>query len=138
MFSQIMSGALFFALSLFVWDMVRFNCIQVYKKSTSFLFFIYFQSVTSAGIDYIQVSAISVEFAITTTGTLSFCYLSTRVSYKLLDLGDISYNSMWYKYPANYQKYVLNLVMFAQKPQYFTGFGVVNCTLELFAVVCAL
>lgn len=74
----------------------------------------------------------------TSAGFLSvflITYFATQVSLQLLQISDISYHSLWYKYPTTLRKYVRFVIQNAQRPQLFRGFKMMSCTLSSFTKV---
>lgn len=45
------------------------------------------------------------------------------------------YNSNWFEYPTKLQKYAILTIARSQQPVYFTGFGLISCTSEVFGKV---
>lgn len=48
---------------------------------------------------------------------------------------DVSFESLWYKFPVNLQKYVLMIIANAQRPQIFSGLGIIDLSLMSFMKV---
>lgn len=67
--------------------------------------------------------------------TLPYCYFSTRLSTKLFQLSGVAYQMLWYHCPITCQKDVLKLIIYAQRERTVSGFGVINCTQQVFAKV---
>lgn len=63
------------------------------------------------------------------------CYFSSITALRLQRIADDIYNSMWYKMPNKYKKYHILSIIAAQKPRYFTGYGITQCSLETFKKV---
>lgn len=64
-----------------------------------------------------------------------YCYFGNLVTIKLAEIADASYSMLWYKYPLQQQKYVILLLVRAQRPFYLTGYFRTSCTLERFTGV---
>lgn len=64
-----------------------------------------------------------------------FCYFATLASERILTVGQTTFNSNWYMFPPELQKYLILIIARSQKPVYFNGFGLVHCTLETLAKV---
>lgn len=64
-----------------------------------------------------------------------FCYYGSKLSAKSFELLDALYESMWYEYPIEYQRYVMVMMMRMQRPLVLTGYDVVLCTLPTFTTV---
>lgn len=65
-----------------------------------------------------------------------FCLQSEMFSSKLLSIGDSFYDSCeWYAKPVKYQKLILQSIQVSQREIRSTGFGIIDCSLEVFASV---
>lgn len=56
----------------------------------------------------------------------------------LFEVGDIFYNSLWYKLPSQEQKLLILPIQRSQKLFRLNGFGIVDCSLEVFSSVNSL
>lgn len=63
------------------------------------------------------------------------CHFATHTTDRVSSIGDVVYSSNWFEYPAELQKYTILTISRSQQPIYFTGLGLVNCTLEVFGKV---
>lgn len=63
------------------------------------------------------------------------CKFATLATEYIASLGDFAYNSNWYDYPPQLQKYMVLVIARSQEPIYFSGFSLVRCTLEVFGKV---
>lgn len=63
------------------------------------------------------------------------CHTGTASSDVIASISDIIYNGNWLKYPLDYQKHVLLMLLRSQRPVYFMGFKMVRCTWENFTSV---
>lgn len=59
-----------------------------------------------------------------------YCYFATIASDRVLNVGKKTFDSNWYDFPQDLQKYIVLIISRSQKPIYFTGLGLVHCTLE--------
>lgn len=59
-----------------------------------------------------------------------FCYYSTQNTEELLAIGDKTYSGQWYRFPARLQLSVALLIQQSQRPKVFTGFDMVECSLQ--------
>lgn len=66
-----------------------------------------------------------------------YCYLGDEITSKSLQIADDIYGRIWYEYPVDSQKYMILMIMRAQRPFYFTGLtnSILNCSLETFKAV---
>lgn len=65
----------------------------------------------------------------------AYCYLGNVVTAKCIEIGDAAYQSLWYRYPLFAQQYIIFVLRFTQRPFYFSGFGLMRCSLESFTSV---
>lgn len=60
------------------------------------------------------------------------CYVGEHVTTVYLDLKDSIYNISWFLCPLDLQRYIVPMLMNADKPVYFESFGTLNCTNDTF------
>lgn len=65
----------------------------------------------------------------------AYCFHGDRATKDNEDLADRSYETNWYKLPTQTQKYILIMMINAQRPEYYHGMGLVNLNLIVFAKV---
>lgn len=66
-----------------------------------------------------------------------FCQNGNIVTTEGLRLADVAYDSLWYRYPAKLQPYMIIILRRAQIPYIFTGYKISRCDLESFKKVCS-
>lgn len=66
---------------------------------------------------------------------LSFCYFGNRITMKAQDVGFEAYDADWYNYPPKIQLLLLPIVQQSQKEFIFTGYHLVECSMESFKEV---
>lgn len=64
-----------------------------------------------------------------------FCYYATLVATRISHIGDVAYDLDWFNYPPEFQKYFILIIARSHQSMYFTGFGLIVCTLEIFGNV---
>lgn len=64
-----------------------------------------------------------------------FCYFATSATDQIASIGDAAYESNWYYLPPKIHKYITMVIIRSQYSVYFTGLGLVRCTLEVFGNV---
>lgn len=69
------------------------------------------------------------------TQTLFYCYLAETVTSKLLSIGDIFYESDWYRLPVRQQQLVMLPIQRSQEEFRLSGLGLIDCSLWVFASV---
>lgn len=67
--------------------------------------------------------------------TLPLCYVSSFSLGRVQSLNESIYCTNWYKFPINYQHYIIMMLMPAQNTHEFTGYSIINCSLETFRKV---
>lgn len=70
--------------------------------------------------------------------TFIYCHLSDQATTHLLNVEDIFYDCVWYMLPVKQQKLFILPMQRAQRQFYFSGLGMVDCSLETFAKVFSL
>lgn len=64
-----------------------------------------------------------------------FCFVGSLTTTVFRGYAEITYESIWYKFPADLQKHVLLIIADAQRPQSFDGFGFIHLSLTFFMTV---
>lgn len=64
-----------------------------------------------------------------------YCYLAESVTENLHSIGVIFYEFGWYLLPVNEQKLFVLPIQRAHREFYFSGFGLIDCTLKNFLSV---
>lgn len=67
-----------------------------------------------------------------------FSYLSEWITTDLLDIGDIFYNSPWYRLPIKQQKLLVLPIQRTGRELRLTGLGLFDCSLMRFSAVCSM
>lgn len=67
--------------------------------------------------------------------TFTLCYMGTSTTHLMSEIGDMVYNRNWYSYPTYLRQYIIMIIARSQRTIYFTGFQIVDCTLEVFTKV---
>lgn len=52
-----------------------------------------------------------------------------------MDLSDTVYQMEWYRYPRSVRRFVLLMILRAQKPFYLSAFGILPLSLEVYVGV---
>lgn len=63
------------------------------------------------------------------------CFVGSATKEIFWRYGDISYGSVWYQFPIRLQKYVLLIIVDAQRPRVFSGLGIIELNLIAFGKV---
>lgn len=64
-----------------------------------------------------------------------YCQFASFITERISRVDDSIYGSNWYNYPVGVQKYLILIIALSERPIYFTGFGLMKCTLEMFGAV---
>lgn len=79
---------------------------------------------------------IAVISMLTSAGNIFlYCYVGTFTTVKFLRFSDAAYESLWYKFPVELQKYLRLIIADAQRSRAFDGYGVMDLNLVTFAKV---
>lgn len=70
------------------------------------------------------------------TPTFIYCYYAESVTVDLLKIGDIFYESTWYELTYQEQKLLIPPIQRAQRVFRMNGYGLIDCSLGIFASVC--
>lgn len=65
----------------------------------------------------------------------SIALVATYISFKLIEIGDIVYDSKWYTFPVSVRIYIQLFIQLTQRPRYFSGYQMIYCNLETFTKV---
>lgn len=94
-----------------------------------------------AGLD--ATSAFTVELMMTLYNlscvlamTFVYCYLSEDITSILDNIGHTFYESIWYEWPVEQQKFVIAPIQRAQKSFRLKSLGLIDCSLNVFSSVC--
>lgn len=72
----------------------------------------------------------------TSTGTtFVYCFMGSLTTEQFLGYSDIVYESDWYKMPIDMQKLLQFVIIDAQRPHIFNGFGIIDSNLTTFVKV---
>lgn len=64
-----------------------------------------------------------------------FCHFANSATDEIARLGFTAYNSNWYDWPNDIRKYIPLVIIRSREPVYFSGLGIVRCTLQVFGDV---
>lgn len=65
----------------------------------------------------------------------TYCLLSERITSDLLEIGDVFYNSEWYRLPFKEQRLLVLPIGRAQRVFRLSGLGLITCSLAVFLTV---
>lgn len=63
------------------------------------------------------------------------CHFATKISIQAESIATCVTNLKWYNYPIKYQLYLKLILLRAQRPVAFHGFGIISCNMEIFLAV---
>lgn len=75
------------------------------------------------------------ELTSTVVPTYIYCSLSDNFTSDLEDIGDVFYESTWFKMPVKYQRFMIMPIMRSQREIRLSGFGLIDCSLNVFLAV---
>lgn len=64
-----------------------------------------------------------------------YCFFGNKLTDDLLSMNDLVYESEWYHYPVQTQRYLILIMARAQQPFYISAYNVMPCTLENYGKV---
>lgn len=67
----------------------------------------------------------------------TFCYCAHFTTNRISFIQNTIYNLDWHDFPIELQKQLVLIMAEAQTPLYFSGFGLIRCTLFSFLMVSA-
>lgn len=127
------------SISMYEVEVVRcitklFKIINIFYSLQKIIFcFVFMKSVTN-----FEPSTILFDVSCALCATIwpaFICYFASHVTYRILTIDDMVYNSNWPVYPLELRKYVILIIARSQQPAYFNGLGIIRCTLEIFGKV---
>lgn len=74
-------------------------------------------------------------FLIQAITSLIYCYFGNRISSKSVQISDAAYTMEWYNFHPQIQMVVKLIILRSQHEIYFTGCGVIICSLEMYKKV---
>lgn len=101
-------------------------------------------SSTSSSLTYmlqvIKAGSINIVFLILvvlmSTGSVFFyCFIGTFTTSQFFNFGDITYESLWYKFPVPLQKFLPMIIENAHIPCIYSGYNIIDLNLMTFAKV---
>lgn len=91
------------------------------------------QGLKDAGIElFFCLGCISIG----TMWPFYLCQSGTAATFAIGEIGTTVNNSNWYDYPPKVRKYIILMIAQSQIPICFTGFKIMQCSLEVFMRVC--
>lgn len=83
----------------------------------------------------LTIVLVLLNVAMSTCTTFLYCYIGSITTENFLRYADISYESMWYKFPLDFRQYLRLMIGEAQRPRVFQGLGTIELNLDKFAKV---
>lgn len=66
---------------------------------------------------------------------IMYCYYGNFATEFMKTIDDMAYDSNWFNFPVEMQKYFIMIISRSHKQAYFNGFGFVPCSLEMLGQV---
>lgn len=141
--AEIMSSYLFISICncvgalctvMFQLQVVCFSNSQVFheKKETKINECILFKSASNLSIEIYQAFGIG---SLMVLFLFLFSYFGEMVTTRSLAIADSAWNSLWYIYPVQYQKYLKLTIGYSHIEFHFSGMGLMYCTMASFSGV---
>lgn len=132
-FIAILFGSLYMVATNFQMELVRNE--RNYRKK-----FLNKLSSFNQMLQVIKEGSINIVFLILvvlmSTGNVFFyCFIGTFTTAQFFNFGDITYESMWYKFPVRLQKYLPMIIENAHIPCIYNGNNIIDLNLMTFAKV---
>lgn len=121
------------AISMF--DIEQVNHFMLFYRNLQFFFILFpFQQT----VNHFEILVFLFDSSCLISALLwpaFFCSFANLVTDKIGEIGDAAYDTNWYYFSPEQKKFISLVIIRAQDPVYFTGLGLVNCTLEVFGDV---
>lgn len=65
----------------------------------------------------------------------TYCYYGSRITSKPIHFAQTAYETPWYLLPVERQKEISMLIIHGEYELYYSGYGIVTCSLETFRQV---
>lgn len=83
----------------------------------------------------LNVLLLIIAFQMATGIVFLYCFTGSMATEQFFRYGNVSFESDWYKFPIELQKYVLLIIANAQQPKIFNGFSIIDLNLLAFTKV---
>lgn len=133
LFFQVITSALYTSCSHFVLETVRKSSLCfIISRIKLLLISFQFQLIKSMDIRVFVIifSTLTSIFFI-----FLYCAVGSFVTNQFLRYADITYESIWYEFPIDLQKYLVLIIADAQRPKVFDGLGIIDLNLMTFIKV---
>lgn len=65
-----------------------------------------------------------------------FCFFADQTTNRMSAIANDVYDLNWYEFPPKWRRYLILITAYSQRPVYFDGFDLVQCTLVTFTKSC--
>lgn len=89
----------------------------------------------SMGMEISNVVATFLAFASNMMTMFSLAFISSKIAFEIVGIGDIVYSEKWYEYPKNVKIFILLIIQNTQRVRYLNGLQIIYCNLETFLKV---
>lgn len=83
----------------------------------------------------IGIFVASMSIIMSTGNIFLYCFVGSFTTENFWRYADASYETLWYKFPVNLQKYLRMIIANAHRPRIFNGLGIINLSLMSFMMV---
>lgn len=131
-FFQLFIGILHMSATYFEMELVRHEFIKRFVFFFWAILIDFSQVIMKADF---KVLLVSLAVFLSTGVVFIYCFMGTFTTEQFLLYADISYESMWYKFPVKLQKYLALILADSQRPRYFDGLNLIELSLVTFTKV---
>lgn len=117
---------------IFIIAMVRKYLIV---KSQSEIILVHFQHASSNFFSDLQMSFLASIFGLSML--FAFSYVGQKIHSDAMDLGNVVYQTKWYRYPLKIQQYLRLMLLRSQQPVHLSGYGTMQLNLRNYVGVSA-
>lgn len=82
-----------------------------------------------------EIIIASIGICMSSGNIFLYCYVGSTTTDNFLQYADTTYESLWYKFPVDLQKYLRLIIADAQHRRVFKGLGIIDLNLIVFAGV---
>lgn len=110
-------------------DAFRFQMHSTYSSSISK------KALGDFSMNFVMM-AIGIHLAL--GSILPYCYYASRISHTVGLNAAHAYSSNWYLFTIDQQRCLQMILTHAQVKRNFTGYGIIDCSMEVFLMVCTI
>lgn len=132
-FYQLACGSAFISTTVFQLDLVRhFVNFKSICLLLAMLILVKFQAWGNFDGNFFVIVCVVV---LSIMCIFPYCFYASQLSLDLEEIAIRAFHSKWYKHPVELQKYMTQIIAYAQIRRSVYGFGIFRCSLEVFMKV---